>query len=285
MSLKDKLFVSSQYLAPQHAISRMAGKLAESRQPLIRQRFIEWFIQRYGVNMQEAAKENASDYETFNDFFTRALKPGMRNTTVAEGTFISPVDGCISETGAIDGDRLLQAKGQTYSLTDLLGGDPAAATPFENGHFATIYLAPKDYHRIHMPLAGKLTRMVYVPGQLFSVNPVTAQNVSRLFARNERVVCFFETEAGPMAMVLVGAMIVASVSTVWAGRVAPNRGGIQTTDYPAGQVSLEGGAEMGRFHLGSTVVLAFGNNKTEWDPSLKAGQVVRLGEQFGTVAR
>ncbi|MCS5560771.1 MAG: archaetidylserine decarboxylase, partial [Marinobacter nauticus] len=253
----DKLFVLSQYVTPQLAVSRLAGRLADSEStPALKNRVIKWFIGRYGVNMSEAAEPDFTAYPTFNAFFTRALKPGARTIDPAPETLTSPVDGAISQIGQISTDRVFQAKGQSFSLTELLGGDDERAEPFREGEFATIYLSPKDYHRIHMPMAGTLKEMVYVPGKLFSVNPVTAENVPNLFARNERVACLFDTEAGPMAMVLVGAMIVGSVETTWAGVVAPNSGKVMQWQYHGDDaVTFEKGQEMGRFRLGSTVVL------------------------------
>ena len=280
----DNLFVLSQYLTPQHTLSRTVGMLADCKQPQIKDAFIKWFINRYQVNMAEAAKENPSDFPCFNDFFTRELKPGLRPIADANDQVSCPVDGAISQLGDINHGQIFQAKGQDYSLTDLLGGDIARAKPFMGGKFATIYLAPKDYHRIHMPLGGTLREMIYVPGKLFSVNPVTAEKVPGLFARNERLVAIFDTEFGPMAMVLVGAMIVAAIETVWSGQVAPPVRKLKVTEYPAeptNPITLNKGDEMGRFKLGSTVVLAFPENMVEFTEELKAGSVVRMGQEFG----
>src|SRR5690554_299818 len=228
----DKLFVLSQYVTPQLALSRLAGRFADSdRSPALKNRFTRWFIGRYGVNMSEAGEPDPEDYATFNEFFTRALKPGIRPIAMDPDVLVSPVDGAISQIGQVGSDRVFQAKGQSFSLTELLGGDSARARTFADGEFSTIYLSPKDYHRVHMPLAGTLREMVYVPGKLFSVNPVTADNVPNLFARNERVVCIFDTAAGPMAMVLVGAMIVGSVETTWAGVIAPNPHKVTSWQY------------------------------------------------------
>lgn len=281
MSLSDKLFVASQYLVPQHGLSRMAGLLAENRNPAVKNAFTRWFVKQFGVNLQEAQRESVDDYVCFNDFFTRELKPGVRNLTAQPGEILCPVDGAVSEAGSIEFGRLIQAKGRSYSLTDLLGGDPERATPFLGGLFSTIYLSPKDYHRIHMPVDGDLREMVFVPGKLFSVNPTTANSVSNLFARNERVVCIFDSAHGPFAMVLVGAMIVASVETVWAGRVAPQGGDVRSTRYEPGTVTLKAGQEMGRFHLGSTVVLVFPEKTAAWTDLMTAGRGVRLGEIAG----
>ena len=279
----DKLFVLSQYVTPQLAVSRLAGRLADSEStPALKNRVIKWFIGRYGVNMSEAAEPDFTAYPTFNAFFTRALKPGARTIDPAPETLTSPVDGAISQIGQISTDRVFQAKGQSFSLTELLGGDDERAEPFREGEFATIYLSPKDYHRIHMPMAGTLKEMVYVPGKLFSVNPVTAENVPNLFARNERVACLFDTEAGPMAMVLVGAMIVGSVETTWGGVVAPNSGKVTQWQYSGEDaVRFEKGQEMGRFRLGSTVVLVMPKGAVKWQPNQVAEKTVQLGEAFG----
>ena len=278
----DDLFVFSQYLAPQHLISRGAGKVAECEIPRFKNALIEWFIKRYGVNMSEAERQNPEDFKHFNDFFTRALKADARSIDDAKDAIVSPVDGVISQLGAIKQGQIFQAKGQSFSLVELLGGDIDRAQPFMGGDFATIYLSPKDYHRIHMPITGTLKEMVYIPGKLFSVNPVTAENVPRLFARNERVAAIFDTELGPMAMVLVGAMIVASIETVWSGLVAPLKRDVKTLRYDEKQhITLEKGAEMGRFKLGSTVVLAFPENTCEFLESLQANSEVRMGSTFG----
>lgn len=283
----DKLFVLSQYVVPQRTISDLAGRFADSdHTPAMKNRVIKWFIDRYGVNMSEAAESDPTAYPTFNAFFTRALKPGARTVDDTPNVFVSPVDGAISQLGQITEDRVFQAKGQSFSLTELLGGDEQRADAFREGEFATIYLSPKDYHRIHMPLAGTLKEMVYVPGKLFSVNPVTAENVPNLFARNERVACIYDTPAGPMALVLVGAMIVGSVETTWAGVVAPGSGGVASWQYPQDEapVQFEKGDEMGRFRLGSTVVVVMPRGSVSWNADQVAGKTVRMGEAFGTTA-
>ncbi len=281
----DKLFVLSQYVTPQLALSRLAGRLADNdRTPALKNRVIKWFIGRYGVNMSEALESEPEAYPSFNAFFTRALKPGLRPIDSGSSVLVSPVDGAISQLGRVTGDRVFQAKGQSFSLTELLGGDDARAEAFTEGEFATIYLSPKDYHRIHMPLAGRLREMVYVPGKLFSVNPVTAENVPNLFARNERVACIFDTDAGPMALVLVGAMIVGSVETTWGGVVAPGTGLVTSTRYDDDQpaIEFEKGEEMGRFRLGSTVVLVMPKGAVAWNADETPGKTVRMGEAFGT---
>ncbi|WP_020407566.1 archaetidylserine decarboxylase [Hahella ganghwensis] len=283
MSLFDRIFVASQYVTPQHALSRAAGSLADCKRSAIKNAFIKWFIDRYGVNMDEALKGSAEDYENFNDFFTRELKEGVRPIQGGAKKLVSPVDGCVSQSGRIEYGRIFQAKGHSFSLIELLGGDLQRAQPFIGGDFATIYLSPKDYHRIHMPIAGELQQMVYIPGDLFSVNPVTADSVPRLFARNERVVCLFSTAFGPMAMTLVGAMIVASVETVWAGRIQGHGKTIRNFSYNPGEVKLAQGEEMGRFHLGSTVVLTFPENAMQWNSAVTAEATLRLGQQIGDI--
>ena len=279
----DRLKVLPQYCVPQHLLSRCVGLLAESRWPLIKNTFIDFFLNQYNIDMSIAAEPDPRAYACFNDFFTRALKEGVRPIT-QEG-IACPADGAISQLGKIQEDRIFQAKGHHYTLTQLLGGDEAVAAPFVNGDFATVYLSPKDYHRVHMPFAGTLKEMIYVPGQLFSVNTVTAGQVPSLFARNERVVCLFETELGPMAVVLVGAMIVASVETVWAGLVTPPKRQLKRVDYQnqPEAMTLDRGAEMGRFKLGSTAIVLFGPNKVQWNPSLKAGLTVSMGEQMASL--
>ncbi|MGO1461381.1 MAG: archaetidylserine decarboxylase [Marinobacter sp.] len=279
----DKLFILSQYVTPQLAVSRAAGRLADNdRAPALKNRVVKWFVKRYGVDMNEAAESDPTAYPSFNAFFTRALKPGIRPLAEGEDTLVSPVDGVISQLGQVTGNRVFQAKGQSFSLLELLGGDTGRAEAFSEGEFSTIYLSPKDYHRIHMPMAGTLREMVYVPGKLFSVNPTTAENVPNLFARNERVVCIFDTAAGPMALVLVGAMIVGSVETTWAGVVAPGNGGVTAVSYEGeSAISFAKGEEMGRFRLGSTVVMVMPQGSVRWNADQVAGKQVRLGEAFG----
>lgn len=281
----DKLFILSQYVTPQLALSRVAGRLADNdRTPAFKNRVVKWFIKRYGVDMSEAAEPDPIAYPSFNAFFTRALKPGIRPIAGDESTVVSPVDGTISQLGQVARGRVFQAKGQSFSLVELLGGDAQRAEAFADGEFSTIYLAPKDYHRIHMPMAGTLREMIFVPGKLFSVNPVTAENVPNLFARNERVVCIFDTAAGPMALVLVGAMIVGSVETPWAGVVAPNVRDVKAVRYEGeSAVSFAKGEEMGRFRLGSTVVMVMPEGAVSWDSEQVAGKRVLMGEAFGRV--
>ena len=275
--MSDRLAVLPQYLMPKQALTTLAGKFASARLGGLTTSVIRWFVGRYNVNMAEAANPDIASYSSFNDFFTRALKPGAR--PLAQADLICPVDGAISQFGPIAKDQVFQAKGHTYSTTALVGGDAAAAARFDNGHFATLYLSPRDYHRIHMPCAGELTRMVHVPGDLFSVNPTTARGVPGLFARNERVVCFFELAQGPFVLVLVGATIVGSMATVWHGQVNPPRTGVlRQWDYAPGQVSLQKGDEMGRFLLGSTVVMLFPQGPLQFNPQWSPTRPIQLGE-------
>jgi len=280
--MNEKLFLCFQHLAPQHLLSRTVGALAHTRIGFLKKPFISWFAKRYAVNMDEAQCSELTEFQSFNEFFTRALKTGARPIATGEDAIVSPADGVVSQCGEISNGALLQAKGKEFSLVNLLGGDAKAAEEFQEGSFCTVYLSPKDYHRVHMPLAGKLTRMVHVPGKLFSVNQVTSENVDGLFARNERVVCFFETDAGPMALVLVGAMIVASVDTVWAGQVCPGRVKRVDIDYRnhAPAIQIGKGEEMGRFKVGSTVVAVFGPGVAQFEKTLNAGSPVKMGEMI-----
>ena len=275
--LGERLAVAAQYLLPKQALTTLAGAAAGARGGRATTAVIRWFIGRYGVQMAEAADPDPGAYASFNDFFTRALKPGAR--PLAQADWLCPVDGAISQFGAIDAGRIFQAKGHSYTATALLGGDATLAAHFQQGHYATLYLSPKDYHRIHMPCAGRLLRMVHVPGALFSVNPATARGVPGLFARNERVVCVFDGERGPWVLVLVGATIVGSMATVWHGRVNPPRPGtVRAWDYNDQRVELAQGAEMGRFLLGSTVVLLFPPGPLQWNPAWAPGGAIRMGQ-------
>jgi phosphatidylserine decarboxylase len=285
--LAERLAVAAQYVLPKQALTMLMGALAGAEGGAATTAVIRWFIQRYGVNMMEAAQHDPGAYRTFNEFFTRPLAPGAR--WIERGAdLVCPVDGAISQFGAIDGDHLFQAKGHRYSTTALLGGDAALAAHFHGGHFATLYLSPRDYHRIHMPCAGRLLRMIHVPGALFSVNPATARGVPGLFARNERVVCLFEGEgrlAGPWVLVLVGATIVGSMATVWHGVVNPPRpAGVRNWRYGAAAgaepLTLQQGDEMGRFLLGSTVVLLFPRGPLAWHAAWKPGGSIRMGEHM-----
>jgi phosphatidylserine decarboxylase len=281
--VSDQLKVLPQYLLPKQALTALAGRLARARAGAVTTWAIRRFIARYGVDMSEAAEPDPGAYPTFNDFFTRALRPGAR--PIASADLVCPVDGAISQFGRIEHDQVFQAKGHHYSTTALLGGDAALAVAFQDGHFATLYLSPRDYHRIHMPCAGRLRRMIHVPGALFSVNPLTARGVPGLFARNERVVCVFDGERGPWVLVLVGATIVGSMATVWHGVVNPPRPGwLRSWDYGDPPVQLGQGEEMGRFLLGSTVVLLFPRGELRFNPDWAPGRPIRLGEAMATLA-
>lgn len=286
MSL-DKFKIAMQYAMPKHFVSRMVGKLAAAKAGALTTTLIKLFIKQYKIDMSEAQYSDPAHYKTFNEFFTRPLKDGVRPLTTDSDIIAHPVDGAISQLGPIVEGQLIQAKGHNYSLQALLGGSEQDTAPFLGGDFATIYLAPKDYHRIHMPIDGTLSKMIYVPGDLFSVNPLTAQNVPNLFARNERVVAIFDTEIGPLAMVLVGATIVASIETIWAGTVTPPAGkDVFSWSYPTSgenAITLKKGAEMGRFKLGSTVILAWGANKAEILADQKPGTVTRMGTPFAKI--
>ncbi len=275
--MSDRLAVLPQYLLPKQALTQLMGRLASARGGALTTRAIAAFVQRYGVDMAEAADPDIAHYPTFNEFFTRALKPGARPLAGTE--LLCPVDGAISQFGAITGDRIFQAKGHDYTITALLGGDSALAAHFHGGHFATLYLSPRDYHRIHMPCEGRLLRMIHVPGALFSVNPTTARGVPGLFARNERVVCVFDGARGPFVQVLVGATIVGSMATVWHGVVNPPRPGtLREWSYTDRELRLARGAEMGRFLLGSTVVLLFPAGPLSFNPTWQSGGAIRMGE-------
>jgi phosphatidylserine decarboxylase len=278
LSIKDRLFVTSQYLVPHHALSRLIGTLAESEWNPLKRRFIKLFAHRFQVNMDEAQRPSFDDYRNFNDFFTRALTAEARPFPDDSHTLCSPVDGSVSQAGAITDGRIIQAKNQSFTVTELLGGDAEQARRYTNGEFATLYLSPRDYHRIHMPCSGTLVRTTFIPGRLFSVNGTTAEAVPRLFARNERLVCEFETDRGRMVMVLVGAMIVASIETTWSGVVAPVTRQIQHLNYNHPTLRFTRGEEMGRFRLGSTVVMLFERNALNWSGSIAPGNQIKLGQ-------
>ena len=280
--MKNTLFIISQYIVPQHGLSRLVGWFASTKIEFIKNLFIKNFAKKFDVNMDEAKIEDLEAFPSFNEFFTRELKDGAR--PIAEDALVSPADGAVSQLGKIELGRVFQAKGRDFSVTELLGGDSERATPFMNGDFATIYLSPKDYHRVHMPCAGTLKETIYVPGDLFSVNPATAEGVDGLFARNERLVCMFETEYGPMAMVLVGAMIVAGIETVWSGQVCPLPKEAQLQKYDGGEIKLDKGEEMGRFKLGSTVVLCFPPDMVKFKEEIKAQSPLMMGQAFGDKA-
>ena len=279
--MNDRLAVLPQYLLPKQALTQLMGWLASREGGSATAAAVGWFVRRYGVDMAEAAEPDIARYATFNAFFTRELKAGAR--PLAPSGLLCPVDGAISQFGALTGERIFQAKGHDYSATALLGGDAALAARFHGGQFATLYLSPRDYHRIHMPCAGRLRRMIHVPGALFSVNPVTARGVPELFARNERVVCVFEAADGaPFVLVLVGATIVGSMATVWHGVVNPPRPGrLREWDYAGQDIRLPQGAEMGRFLLGSTVVLLLPprlGTPLRFNPAWQPGGAVRMGQ-------
>ena len=280
--MSDHLAVLPQYLFPKRALTIFAGKIAGARAGILTTRLIRWFVGRYAVNMAEAANPDIGSYQSFNEFFTRSLREGAR--PIADANYVSPVDGAISQIGEIVGDQIFQAKGHHYSTVALLGGDTVLAAKFQDGSFATLYLSPRDYHRIHMPCDGRLTRMVYVPGALFSVNPTTARGVPGLFARNERVVCVFESADGPFVLTLVGATIVGSMATAWHGVVNPPRSGeVREWNYANDdhQMILKKGDEMGRFLLGSTVVMLFKKDQLQFNSAWARGGAIRMGEAMG----
>ncbi|NMM75721.1 archaetidylserine decarboxylase [Acidovorax sp. SRB_24] len=279
--MSDRLAVLPQYLLPKRLLTTLAGRIASARAGGLTTALIRRFVARYEVDMAEAAEPDMAAYDSFNAFFTRALRPGAR--PLAQADLVCPVDGAISQFGAIDQGQVFQAKGHSYSATALVGGDAALAAQFADGHFATLYLSPRDYHRIHMPCAGTLRSMVHVPGDLFSVNPTTARGVPGLFARNERVVCTFDSEHGPFVLVLVGATIVGSMATVWHGQVNPPRSGVpRQWDYTGQGIALQQGDEMGRFLLGSTVVMLFPAGPLRFNPAWAPGRAIRLGEAMAS---
>jgi phosphatidylserine decarboxylase len=282
--VSDRLNVLPQYLLPKRALTAFAGRIAAAKAGARTSRLIRWFVAKYGVNMAEAANPEISSYQSFNEFFTRPLREGAR--PLARTDYVCPVDGAISQFGTIEGDQIFQAKGHQYSTVALVGGDQALAAEFHNGSFATLYLSPKDYHRIHMPCDGRLRRMIYVPGELFSVNPTTARGVPGLFARNERVVCVFESADGPFVLTLVGATIVGSMSTAWHGVVNPPRTrAVREWRYDDQPVVLKKGEEMGRFLLGSTVVMLFAKDRLHFNPQWAPSGVVRMGQEMATNPR
>jgi len=279
--LSDRLAVLPQYLIPKLALTRFAGFVASARAGALTHWIIRRFVARYGVDLSEAQQSQASDYASFNEFFTRPLREGARPQ--ADAAYVCPVDGAISQFGRIERDQIFQAKGHSYSTQTLVGGNAALARQFDDGEFATLYLSPRDYHRIHMPCTGRLLRMIHVPGDLFSVNPTTARGVPGLFARNERVVCVFEDEARrPFVLTLVGATIVGSMATVWHGVVNPPRPGtVREWRYDTQEVVIAKGAEMGRFLLGSTVVMLFPKNTLSFNPDWAPARAIRMGEAMG----
>ena len=277
-NLKKQLFIRAQNLVPQQQLSRVVGKLAASENPLVKNVVIQAFKAQYSIDMSIAQQSDALKYKSFNEFFTRALKEGVREIDTDANSIVSPADGAISQLGQVKEGDVFQAKGQSFSVEKLIG-DPQLAAPFKNGEFATVYLSPRDYHRVHMPFAGTLTETLYIPGELFSVNQTTAENVPGLFARNERMVCLFDTELGRMAVVLVGAMIVAGIETVATGKVKPS-GRLELNHH---ELKLEKGDELGRFYLGSTAIVLFEQDKMNWDAQFKANSVVVMGEALGHI--
>jgi len=282
--MKKPLFVLMQYYLPRHFLSRMIGKLMQNKTPWLKNLIIHWFVKRYNVNLSEAVRETPEEYKTFNDFFIRKLKSSARNIIADNKKIICPVDGSVSQIGKINKTNVIQAKGITYSLQKLLANHSHLVDIFQNGSFATLYLAPKDYHRIHMPCDGELKEMYYVPGQLFSVNEVTAEHVPNLFARNERAVCVFDTTNGPMVVIMVGAMLVASIYTAWSGKITPNRTkSVQVWQYKDSPIHLKQGGELGYFCLGSTVILLFPEKIVDWRSDLMAGSSIKLGQELAGV--
>ncbi len=279
-TVKEKLFAAFQYVLPHHLISRAVFYFVECRVTWFKNALINQAVKHFHVDMSEAQEESIERYAHFNAFFTRPLKPGVRPLPEDEKVAVSPADGAISQLGDITNGRIFQAKNHDYSLIELLGGDSQLGQEFMGGQFATIYLSPKDYHRVHIPARGKLRQMIHVPGRLFSVNQGTVSNIPNLFARNERVVSIFDTEQGPMAVILVGAIIVASIETVWAGEVTPQRNQVASTHYGDSGISVElnRGEELGRFKMGSTAIVLFGENQMEWLEHWQAGQSIKMGE-------
>ena len=274
--LKKQIFIQAQRVVPQQQLSRVVGKVAASENPVVKNIAIQAFKAKYGIDLSVAQQTNALKYKSFNEFFTRALKDGVGEVDASTDAIVCPADGAISQIGTVKAGDIFQAKGQSFSVEKLIG-DPQLAAPFKDGQFATVYLSPRDYHRVHMPFAGTLTETLYIPGELFSVNQTTAENIPGLFARNERMVCLFDTELGRMAVVLVGAMIVAGIETVATGKVKPT-GRLELNHH---DLVLEKGAELGRFYLGSTAIVLFEQDKMQWDAQFKANSVVVMGEALG----
>ncbi len=285
-SLSGKLFSVIQYLLPHHLLSRGMYLITRSEWKPLKDLIIKNIINIYNVDMHQAIYQQPSDYRSFNHFFTRSLQPEARPIAEATNALVSPVDGTVSQTGDIRQGRIFQAKGHDFSLSELVGGDPKTAAMFADGSFATIYLSPRDYHRIHMPITGTLKKMTHVPGRLFSVNPSTTQNIPRLFSRNERIVNLFDTDAGPVAVIMVGAIFVSSMDTVWAGTVTPKSHRATSWEYgrkSTAAIKLQRGQEMGRFNMGSTVILLFGKDAVELATELQPNAKLQMGQQIGSV--
>ncbi len=283
-NLTGELFAALQRITPQHALSRLGGKLAKAETPWLKDQLIRQFCRSYKIDLEEAAEQELSAYPSFNDFFTRALKPGARPVNADQNSIVCPADGTVSQIGQIDGGQLIQAKGKQFSVTALLGGDDADSDRFSNGSFTTIYLSPQDYHRVHMPIDGNLDYCRYIPGKLFSVNNITTQHVDAVFAKNERLVCVFDTPIGRCAVILVGAMMVAGIESVWHGDYQPGTR-IDTYHQSNGEkVELKKGDEMGRFKFGSTVIMLFEPNKVEWRSEYSAGSTTRMGAALADIS-
>tara|TARA_B100000767_G_scaffold258668_1_gene267624 strand:+ start:101 stop:961 length:861 start_codon:yes stop_codon:yes gene_type:complete len=279
----NSIFIIFQYLVPQHFLSQLAGKLAASKNVKLKNSLISYFLKNYDINMTEAEVQNAFEFETFNHFFTRKLKNDVRPISSENDIIISPADGVVSQVGLIKNGEIFQAKGRSFNLYDFLGRNKNISDLFLNGSFSTIYLSPKDYHRIHMPFPGTLVSMDYIPGNLFSVNPVTVESVDNLFARNERLSCIFETKNGPMAVVLVGAMIVSGIRVIWEKTPFIKNNNVQHFKYPLkgdGSVHLKKGDELGRFLLGSTVVICFPNKKVNWNKNIMLETSLKMGQSI-----
>ncbi|MFV1985264.1 MAG: archaetidylserine decarboxylase [Thiohalomonadales bacterium] len=279
--LNEYLFAWLQYILPHHLLSLMMLAVTRWQNRLFLNQFTPWFIKQYKVDMSIAQNEDWKFYQSFNHFFTRAIKPQHRPICSADN-IASPVDACVSQAGKINDGLIIQAKNFNYSMQTLLGNQSDYSAQFQNGNFSTLYLSPKDYHRIHMPIDGQLKEMIHVPGRLFSVNPATARTIPRLFARNERVVCLFDTELGPVAVVMIGAIFVASIETVWQGVITPpTRFGIRSWKYENQKIEFNRGVEIARFNMGSTVILIFGENKMSWNRDLVAEQNIIMGQSIG----
>jgi len=282
MTVTEALKTLPQYILPQHGLSRLMSRLTHSQYKPLKNLLIQQIIKHYRVNMDEALLADIDAYKSFNDFFTRELKPGIRTVASGDDAIACPADGVVSQAGWVADGQIFQAKGKHFSTLSLLGGDQTRADVFADGSYATIYLSPKDYHRLHMPITGTLTGMAHIPGRLFSVNTSTTNAVPNLFARNERVCCYFDTAAGPMALILVGAIFVSSIETVWHGVVTPPTApNIRTWEYQDNAPTLSRGEEMGRFNMGSTIIVLFAKNKMGWAEAMKAGAAVKLGEKIG----